>query len=45
MLAHILSDTIDQHHGGGRERIFVEFQRILRQAKYVVALDVPTWAG
>ena len=38
VLAHFLSDTMDRG-GGSRDRIFVEFGRLLRQAKTVIALD------
>ena len=38
VLAHFLSVTMDRG-GGSRDRIFVEFRRLLRQAKTVIALD------
>jgi Origin of replication binding protein len=38
VLAHFLSETMDRG-GGSRDRIFVEFGRLVRQAKTVVALD------
>jgi len=38
VLAHFLSDTMDRG-GGSRDRIFVEFRRLLRRAKTVIALD------
>ena len=38
ILAHFLSDTMDRG-GGSRDRIFVEFRRLVRRAKTVIALD------
>jgi hypothetical protein len=39
LLAHFLSDTIEHSLGGGRDRLFVEFGRLVASAKHVVALD------
>ena len=39
LLAHFLSETIERRHGGGRLRLFSEFERILRDAKRIIALD------
>ncbi len=38
LLAHFLSETMDRGEGR-RDRIFVEFGRLIRQAKTVIALD------
>ena len=39
VLAHFLSDTIEQRKGGGRERLFNKFELLVRRARRVVALD------
>jgi hypothetical protein len=39
VLAHFLSDTIEQRQGGGRERLFNRFSTLVLQTKRVVALD------
>jgi hypothetical protein len=40
LLAHFLADTLEHSlGGGGRERLFVEFARLVASAKHVIALD------
>ncbi len=38
VLAHFLSETMDRG-GGSRDRVFVEFRRLVHKAKTVIALD------
>jgi hypothetical protein len=38
VLAHFLSETMDRG-GGSRDRVFVEFRRLVRQTETVIALD------
>jgi hypothetical protein len=39
LLAHFLSETLEHSLGGGRDRLFMEFARLVSGAKYVIALD------
>ena len=39
LLAHFLSGTLEKSLGGGRDRLFVEFRRLVGSAKHVIALD------